>query len=77
MDQARSSGDPEERKALYKRAEMILNDEVAAIAPIYYYTTVQMTQPWVTSRTSGEMGGTSWFQWELDWDAKKAAKGIK
>jgi len=76
IDQARLSGDPEERKALYKRAEMILNDEVAAIAPIYYYTTVQMTQPWVTSRTAGEMGGTSWFQWEIDWDAKKEAKGI-
>jgi len=68
--------DPEKRKALYKEAEKILVEEEARIAPIYYYTTVALTKPWVTYRTYGEMGGTSFFQWKLDWEAKKAALGM-
>jgi oligopeptide transport system substrate-binding protein len=68
--------DPEARKALYKEAEKILNEEEARILPIYYYTTVALTKPWVTYRTYGEMGGTSWFTWKVDWAAKKAALGM-
>ncbi|MDH7486655.1 MAG: peptide ABC transporter substrate-binding protein [Anaerolineae bacterium] len=68
--------DPEARKALYKEAEKILCDEEARIAPIYYYTTVTLTKPWVTYRTYGEMSGTSFFQWKIDWEAKKAALGL-
>ncbi len=77
VEKAEVSADPEERKALYKQAEYILNDQEAAIAPIYYYTIVTLTKPYVTSRTYAEMGGTSWFKWKLDWEAKKAAKGLK
>ncbi len=75
VDAAQRSQDPEERKALYKEAEKILTDDAAVMAPIYYYTTVALTQPWVTKSTYGEMGGTSWFQWQVDWEAKKAATG--
>jgi oligopeptide transport system substrate-binding protein len=68
--------DPEARKALYKEAEKILNEDEARIIPIYYYTTVQLTKPWVTYRTYSEMAGTSWFTWKVDWEAKKAALGM-
>jgi len=77
MAQARSSQDPEERKTLYKEGEKWLSDTHAAYAPIYYYTTVSMTKPYITYRTSGEIAGTPWFSWKLDWDAKKAELGIK
>jgi oligopeptide transport system substrate-binding protein len=69
--------DPQARKALYFEAEKILNEDEARIIPIYYYTTVTLTKPWVTSRTFGEMGGSSFFQWKIDWAAKKAALGIR
>ena len=68
--------DPEARKALYKEAEKILNEDEARIIPIYYYTTVALTKPWVTFRTFGEMGGSSFFQWKIDWEAKKAGLGM-
>jgi len=74
--EAQLETDPEKRKALYKEAEKLLCDVEARIAPIYYYTTVALTKPWVTYRTFGEMGGTSFFQWKLDWEAKKAALGM-
>jgi len=77
MDKARASTDPEERKALYKEGEKWLSDTHAAYAPIYYYTTVSMTKPWITYRTAGEIAGTPWYSWKLDWDAKKAALGIQ
>jgi oligopeptide transport system substrate-binding protein len=76
VDAAEVSPDPEERKALYFEAEKILSEEGAAMAPIYYYTTVRLFKPWVTNFTYGEMGGTSFFQWEIDWEAKKAALGM-
>jgi oligopeptide transport system substrate-binding protein len=39
---------PEDSLALYKRAEQLLNDEIAAIIPIYFYTGVRITKPWLT-----------------------------
>lgn len=68
--------DPEARKALYFEAEKILNEDEVRIIPLYYYTTVTLTKPWVTFRTFGEMGGSSFFQWKIDWEAKKAALGM-
>ncbi len=35
-------------KALYKEAEKIPCDGVVAIAPIYYYTQVTLSKPWLT-----------------------------
>ncbi len=68
--------DPEARKAIYKQAEQILTETEARIIPIYYYTTVTLTKPWITFRTFGEMGGSSFFAWKIDWEAKKAALGM-
>ncbi len=77
MNKARSSTDPDERKELYKRGEKILVDEEAAMAPIYYYTTVMVTKPWVTEYTYGTVGAPGVHYWKIDWEAKKAALGIQ
>ena len=77
MRKARASTDPEERKALYKRGEQILVDEEAAMAPIYYYTTVMVTKPWVTEYTYGTVGPPGVHYWKIDWEAKKAALGLQ
>ena len=36
---------PEDQPAMYKRAEQLLVDEIAAIIPLYFYTGVQVTKP--------------------------------
>lgn len=63
----------EEALDLYKRAEQLLVDEIAAIAPIYYYTTVNVTKPWL-ERTYDPIK-MHLFQWQLDMDAKRPATG--
>ncbi len=62
---------PEEQVELYKRAEKLLIEEIAAIAPIYYYTTVNVTKPWL--KRSYDPIKLHAFQWQLDWEAKQAA----
>jgi len=76
VEKAEVSQDPQERLALYKRAEQILCDEEAAMAPIYFYTTVAMTKPWLT-RNYASLPHNDFFNWKIDWPAKKAALGIK
>ncbi len=44
---AAQTADPEESLALYKQAEQLLIDDMAAILPIYFYTTVRITKPWL------------------------------
>jgi len=75
VEKAEVSQSPEERLALYKRAEQILVDEEAAMAPIYYYTIVRMTKPWLERNYLG-LGGQDFCNWKIDWEAKKAALGL-
>jgi len=76
IEAAKLEIDPGVRWASYQEAETILVDEEARMIPIFYYTTLSLTQPWVTYRTFGEAGGTSFFQWQVDWEARKAALGM-
>lgn len=48
LDEAATEMDPAVRRDLYAEAEYMLVNEAAAIAPIYYYTTQQLTQTYVT-----------------------------
>ena len=73
---AQQSQDPEERAALYKAAEQILTDTGAAIAPIYYYTTVNVSKPWLTRTFAGGLGGEEWYDWSIDAAAKMEATGM-
>jgi oligopeptide transport system substrate-binding protein len=66
--------DPDVRVELYREAETILTEVETAFAPIYHYTTVAVTKPWLT-RNYPAIGGIDIFTWKLDMDAKLAAMG--
>ena len=66
--------DPEKRKEMYKQAEKLLVEEIAAMAPIYYYTGPNLSKPWLTRLQRG-IGGNHFALWKIDWEAKKAATG--
>lgn len=69
------SQDTEERKALYKAAEKILTEDGAGIAPIYYYTVVNVVKPYL-ERTFFSVGGQRFDTWVLDAAAKMEATGM-
>jgi len=72
--EAQQIQDPEQRRDLYRQAEDILAFEEAAYAPIYHYTRVVVTQPWLT-RNYPVIGGGDWFKWSIDWEQKLEATG--
>lgn len=72
--QAQLEPDPEKRKELYKLAEIELNNVETAFAPIYFYTLVSCTKPWVT-RTFKKHGEEDFHLWKIDMEAKQAAIG--
>jgi len=63
-EDAAKASDPAKRKELYFQAEKILALDEAAIAPIYYYTRVVVTKPYVT-RTYAALGGEKWHKWTI------------
>jgi oligopeptide transport system substrate-binding protein len=70
--QAQVSQDPEERIALYAQAEEILADTEAAIANIYFYTSANVSKPWLTRTFASH----DYFpSWSLDMEAKQASLG--
>jgi len=63
-EEAAKESDPAKRLELYKRAEQILCEEEAAIAPIYFYTTVRLTKSYL-QRTIAPMGGEHFKDWRI------------
>ncbi len=72
--QAQKESDPDKRAELYYQAEKQLAEVEAAYAPIYHYTSTNVTKPWLT-RNFPPLGGVDFFNWKLDMDAKLAAQG--
>ncbi|HER23638.1 MAG TPA: peptide ABC transporter substrate-binding protein [Candidatus Atribacteria bacterium] len=64
VEQAARESDPKKRYELYKRSEQILCEEVAAIAPIYFYTVSWMVKPHLY-RTFSPLGGQHFNQWKI------------
>jgi oligopeptide transport system substrate-binding protein len=64
VDEAAAETDPEVRHDLYVQAEQILVEEDAAIIPIYWYTRVEVTKPYVT-RTFGAGGQEAFEKWSI------------
>jgi len=64
-EKAAATSDPAERKKLYFRAEQILCVDEAAIIPIYFYTTVNLTKSYVT-RTFAPLGGENIHRWKVN-----------
>jgi oligopeptide transport system substrate-binding protein len=61
---AAAERDPQARIELYAQAEEILVDTDAAIAPIYWYTDVNMTKPYVT-RSFPVTGHNDFVFWDI------------
>ncbi|MCB0090581.1 MAG: hypothetical protein KDE54_21915, partial [Caldilineaceae bacterium] len=68
---AAQTASEDEQLALYKDAEKLFVDDIAAIIPIYYYTTVAVTKPWVTRLYSDDK---YYYRWSVDEAAKEAAR---
>ena len=64
VEKAATIQDPKIRKKLYEQSEYILCEQDAAIAPIYLYTTVNVTKPYLT-RTYSPMGGEHIKDWRI------------
>jgi oligopeptide transport system substrate-binding protein len=71
--QAGQSQDPDERVELYAEAERLLAEVETAYAPIYHYTTVQVTKPWLT-RNFPPLGANDFYNWTIDVEAKQEAQ---
>jgi len=56
--------DPEKRKEMYLRAETILTNEFVTMIPIYFYTRVVCTKPYV-ERVYMPLGGQGWHLWKV------------
>ena len=65
VDQAAAETDLQKRHDLYVKSEKILVEEDAAIIPIYWYTLVHMTKPWV-ERTYGLGDHQAFEKWKLN-----------
>jgi oligopeptide transport system substrate-binding protein len=75
VEEAAFEPDPATRQELYKEAETLFIDQEVGIAPIYYYTNVRLYKPWLTKVVISPVGGDPIAQWEVDWEAKLAARG--
>ena len=64
VERAAGSPDPAERESLYAQAEQILVVDACVIAPIYYYTRVVLTKPYV-QRTYSPLGGEHINKWTM------------
>jgi oligopeptide transport system substrate-binding protein len=65
VDEAARVTDLGKRHDLYVEAEKILVEEDAAIAPIYWYTGVEVTKPYV-NRTFGRGGQNYYEKWTME-----------
>lgn len=65
--------DPAERITLYEQAEDLLANGEAAYAPIYHYTSQNVTKPWLT-RNFPTLGAADFYNWSIDMEAKNVAK---
>ncbi len=65
VDEAARETDPAKRKELYRQAEEILIEQDVAIIPLYWYTKVEITKPYV-NRTYSLIGNEAFEKWTLD-----------
>ncbi len=65
VDEAARETDLQKRHDLYVEAEKILVEEEAAIIPLYWYTGVELTKPYI-NRTFGRGRMNMWEKWTMD-----------
>jgi len=64
-EEAARESDPAKRLELYKRSEQILCEEEAAIAPIYFYTFVRITKPYLQRTFASTEGIQHVMNWKI------------
>jgi len=64
VKQAASETDPAKRVELYAQAEEILVSTDAVMIPIYWYTDLDLTKPYIT-RTYGSTDRQAWEKWDI------------
>lgn len=64
VKQAAVEKDPKKRLELYKQAEQIITVEDPVMIPLYWYTRVTVTQPWI-KRTFSVGGHEIFYHWEV------------
>ena len=64
-EKAMGSTDSDERIQLYRRAEQILNEEEAAIIPLYFYTSKYLVNPRLKDWYHMALGGQQIRYWRL------------
>jgi len=67
---AAQTASPEEQVELYKQAEQLLVDDMAAMIPIYYYTSVRAVKPWL-NRVTGLPSNPYIQFWTIDAEAQQ------
>ena len=63
-ERAQVAQDPGERRRLYRRAEQVLTEEQAAIAPLYFYTRLTLTPPYLHAPLA-PLGGNHLRDWRF------------
>ena len=61
-------------KNCIRRAEEIISEEDVIFIPVYYYSFPELTKPYVTARTYSVGGVEAYEDWDVDMEAKLAAK---
>jgi len=64
VDEAATETDPAKRVELYAQSEDILVNQDAVVIPIYWYTNLDMTKPYVT-RTFSSSGHEAYEKWDI------------
>jgi oligopeptide transport system substrate-binding protein len=70
MNDALAEQDPAKRTDLYAKAEDILVKQDVVLAPIYWYTRVVVTKPYVTRTFAASDGQDRLEKWDIDMSAK-------
>jgi len=69
LEQAMVEPDLQTRTDLYAEAEYLLTNVGVSTIPVYFYTNLYMTQPWVI-RTDSQFGQQYFEKWDIDLTAK-------
>jgi len=69
LEQAMVESDLQTPTDLYAAAEYLLTNVGASTIPVYFYTALDMTQPWVT-RTYSHFGQEYYEKWDIDLEAR-------
>ncbi|MBU0494910.1 MAG: hypothetical protein KKA73_17060 [Chloroflexi bacterium] len=65
LKNATSELDPARRQALYREVEQLFCVEACVVAPVYHYTQVWLTKPYL-HRDYPALGGQNFKDWRID-----------